>query len=97
MRFDDNKLSTRKTWKKQSVPNRAYCPGICIGRLSTSYEMSAERNTSGTFFMLLSQGLWLALVNVSRSSKRRNVGNVENVDSHSNRNISGGGSNQSSH
>jgi hypothetical protein len=79
------------------VPNRAYCPGICIRRLSTSYERSAERNTSGTFFMLLSQGLWLASVNISGSSKRRNGVNTENVGSHSNRNSSGGVSNHSSH
>jgi hypothetical protein len=79
------------------VPNRAYCPGICIRRLSISYEMSAERNTSGTLFMLLSQGLWLALLNVSGSSKRRNGVNIENVGSHNNRNSSGGFCNKSSH
>ena len=79
------------------MPNRAYCPGICVRRLSKSYEMSAERNTSGTFFMLLSQGLWLALVNVSGSSKRRNIGNIGNVESHSNRNGSGGVRNRNGH
>jgi len=78
------------------VPNRAYCSGIWIKRLSTSYEMSAERNTSGTFFML-SQSLWLALINVSGCSKHKNGVNIENVGSHSNRNSSSGFCNKSSH
>jgi len=97
MRFEDNKWSAGKIWKEQSVPNWANGPGICIMRLSKSYEMSAERNTSGTFFVLLSQGLWLALVNVGGSNKRRGIGNIENVDSHSHRKSSGGVSSRSSH
>jgi hypothetical protein len=79
------------------VPNRAYCLGICIRRLSTSYEMSASVTHPALSFMLLSQALWLAVVNVSGSSKRRNGINIENVGSHSNRNISGGFCNKSSH